>query len=106
MTAQSANISIKVYPVPAATAFTVKMHPKRVILDLVIDPATYGKTFLVEEPDSPDLQEFHFRAVAPGEQFDKPAGWSYLGQIMIVVDPDDDRPLAETFYLYGERSGH
>jgi len=106
MTGHSNKVSVKLYPVPAGRAFTLKMHPERGVLGLVTDPATCGFNFLVEEPDSTDQQDFSFCAVALNEKFDKPAGWSYLGRIMIVVDPDDDRPCAETFYVYGERIGH
>ena len=103
MLRSSRKVRVKTYPVASAKTFTVTMHTERVILGIVLISGV--SHFLVEEPEGNYTKEFSFQSVALDETFDKPNDWSYLGETPVVVDPDADRPCAETRYVYGLRAG-
>jgi hypothetical protein len=91
--------------------FTLQLHPDHKILALqnynsLMGMQTWGAlySFLIEQPDTNDKVNFSFMIVATGSKFDPPKGWSYQGTIMVVVDPDADRPASEPRHIYGGRA--
>jgi hypothetical protein len=106
------TMQVSTYPIPTEKQFTLSMPTQREILGIFFDPRSGGFAFRVEQisetADASQAQpkkDFSFQVIALDEKFEKAEGASYLGEIMLVIDPDADRPASDTFFVYGVHKG-
>jgi hypothetical protein len=103
-------MQVSTYPIPSEKQFTLSMPAQREILGIFYNPRSGGFAFRVEQmsetaeaSQAQPQKDFSFQVVALDEKFEKAEGASYLGEIMLVTDPDADRPVSEAFFVYGVR---